>query len=305
MKILVTGATGVIGRRVVPLLIQRGHEVTAAGRSLERLTPLAREGAEPVTLNLFDAAAVARAVAGRDAIINLATSIPASSWALLPGAWRATGRVRREGSRVLAEAAIAFGVQRFIQESFAPIYADAGNQWIDETSPIQPARYNRAVVDAEASAFHATASGATGVVLRFAYFYDLDSDFSADAARMVRRNWAPAFGNPASYISSVTHDDAAAAVVAALNVPAGVYNIGDNDPVTRRDFYNALAAAIGARPPRFLPAWTRHLAGSLGETLSRSQRISNQRFRATAPEWTPRYPSAREGWRAIAPALRA
>src|SRR3954469_6550169 len=98
MKILVTGATGVIGRRVVPLLMQRGHEVSAAGRSLERLTPLAREGAKPVTLDLFDTVAVGRAVAGCDAIINLATSVPASSRALLPGAWRATGRIRRVAS---------------------------------------------------------------------------------------------------------------------------------------------------------------------------------------------------------------
>lgn len=304
MKILVTGATGVIGRRVVPLLLRRGDAVTAAGRSLERLTPLTRAGADPITLDLFDEDAVGRAMGGHDAVINLATSIPPSSRALLPGAWRATARMRRVASRVLVDAALASGVKRFVQESFAPIYADAGDRWIDEDAAIQPARYNRAVVDAEAAAQRVTSSGGAGVVLRFAYFYDVDSDFSADAARLLRRGWVAAFGNPASYISSITHDDAAAAVVAALEVPPAIYNIADNEPLTRRDFYDALAAALSVRPGRFLPPWTRHLAGSLGETLSRSQRISNARFRDAAPGWQPMYPSARGGWRAIAPALR-
>ncbi|HJQ19475.1 MAG TPA: NAD(P)-dependent oxidoreductase [Gemmatimonadaceae bacterium] len=304
MKILVTGSTGVIGRRVVPLLLQRGHDVTAAGRSRERLMPLTREGASPLTLDIFDASAVAAVVPGHDVVINVATSIPPSTRALLPGAWRATARVRRVASRVLADAAIAAGVQRFVQESFAPMYADAGDRWIDESFPIQPARYNRSVVDAEASAQRVTDAGAVGVVLRFSYFYDLDSDFSADTARLVRRGWAPPFGHPASYISSVTHDDAAAAVVAALDVPAGIYNVSDDEPLTRRDFYDALAASLRVRPPRFLPQWMRYLGGSVGELLSRSQRISNGRFRAAAPGWAPRYPSARDGWRAIAPAIR-
>src|SRR5262249_23287362 len=133
MRILVTGATGVIGRRVIPLLVQRGHEVTAVARSAEKAERLRRAGATPVVLDLFDRDAVGRAVAGHEVVINLATHIPSSTTAMfLPGAWRENDRVRREGSAILVDAAIAGGATRFVQESFAPIYADSGDRWIDE-----------------------------------------------------------------------------------------------------------------------------------------------------------------------------
>ena len=99
-------------------------------------------------------------------------------------------------------------------------------------------------------------------------------------------------------MSSVSHDDAADAVVAALDLPRGVYNVGDDEPVTRRDFVNSLAAAVGAPSPKFAPAWTARLLGSKGETLGRSQRISNRKLRE-ASSWCPRYPSVREGWTAV------
>lgn len=303
MKILVTGATGVIGRRVVPLLTAAGHEVTAAGRSLERLAPLGRAGARTIVLDLFDAPAARDALAGHDVLVNLATSIPPSNRALWPGAWRQTARLRRLASHVLADSALATGVGRMIQEAFAPIYADGCDRWLDESAPVRAARYNRAVLAAEAAAAKVTVAGAAGVVLRFGYFYGPDSDFSADAVRLVRHGWAPAFGSPAGYVSSIAHDDAARAVVAALAVPAGTYNVVDDEPLTRRESFDALAEALGVRAPRFAPTWARLLAGSLGETLARSQRISNHRFRRVAVAWQPAYPSVREGWRALVTAL--
>src|SRR4051812_47180547 len=98
VKVFVAGATGVIGRRVVPMLVAAGHSVTAASRSRAKADGLATQGATPVVVDLFDPAAVRAAVGGADVIINLATSIPPSSRALLPGAWRETGRVRRHVS---------------------------------------------------------------------------------------------------------------------------------------------------------------------------------------------------------------
>src|SRR4051794_26282590 len=167
MRIFVTGATGVTGRRAVPLLIDAGHEVTAVARSPEKAAALERAGARAAQVDLFDAAAMRRAVAGHDAVINLATAVPPSSRALLPGAWKEMGRIRRDASAILVDAALAGGVQRFVQESFAPIYADNGEGWIDEGSPVKPAAYNRTTLDAERSADRFTRGGGTGVALRF------------------------------------------------------------------------------------------------------------------------------------------
>ncbi len=237
-------------------------------------------------------------VVGHDVVINLATHIPPSRRAFFPGAWRQNSRVRSVVSANLAMSALACGAARFIQESFAPIYEDAGDAWIDERGPIRVARYNRSVLHAERAAEQVTPEGVAGVVLRFAYFYGADSDFTRDAIRYARRGWAPALGSPESFISSVSHDDAAAAVAAALDVPAGIYNVCDDRPVRRREFTDALAAAMHVPPPRFFPTWVARLAGSLGETLARSQRIANRKLRGASP-WAPRYPSVVEGWQAV------
>jgi nucleoside-diphosphate-sugar epimerase len=277
------------------LLVAARHEVTAIGRTAEKRAALDRQGATPVAASLFDPDQLRRAVADHDVVINLATSIPPASRALMPGAWRATRRVRGIGAPNLAAAAAAAGATRLIQESFAPIYEDAGDLWIDETSPIRPARYNGAVMDAERAATAFTGDGRAGVVLRFAYFYGPDSGFLQETIVSVRKGWAPAFG-PDGFISSIAHDDAASAVVAAMDVPAGTYNATDNEPVTKREFYRSLAETLDVAPPRFPPAWLSHLAGSLGETLARSQRMSNRKFRQ-ASGWSPRYASVRDGWR--------
>jgi nucleoside-diphosphate-sugar epimerase len=141
MKILITGATGVIGRRLVPLLCQAGHDVAAAARSPHGRADVERHGATAVDVDLFDLQSVGRAVAGRDAVINLATHMPVSSvQMLLPWAWRENDRIRRIASRTLVEASLAGKVSRFIQESFAPVYPDCGDRWIDDGTPIRPAR---------------------------------------------------------------------------------------------------------------------------------------------------------------------
>lgn len=154
MRVFVAGATGVIGRRVVPLLVQAGHSVTGMARSEEKRSRLKQQGAEATEVDLFDPDAVTRAVSG--------------------------------------------------------------------------------------------------------------------------------------------HDDAASAVFAALNARAGIYNIVDDEPVRRREMFGTMAGALGVGPPRFLPSWLARLMGSVGEFLSRSQRISNRKFREETG-WTPRYPSVREG----------
>lgn len=299
MRIFVTGATGVIGRRAVPALARAGHEVTAAVRSASKGAALERAGAELVHVDLFSPADLRRAVAGHDVVINLATHMPHSTFGMLvPGAWHENDRIRRLGSSRLVEAALAAGVERFIQESFAPIYVAQGDDWIDEDRPVQPARYNRSVLEAEAAARRFTEGGGRGVTLRFAAFYGPDASQLGDMITFVRRGWMPLLGPARSYLSSVSHEDAAAAVTAALDVPAGIYNVGDDEPMRHRDFADALANALDVPHPRLPPAWTSHLAGSMGATLARSLRISNRKLR-DASGWEPRYRSVREGFHSV------
>ena len=305
MDVFVTGATGVIGRRAIPMLRRQGHSVTAAvhaGRSRELL---ARMGATPSAVSLFDADGLARAMRGHDAVINLATHIPHSSTQmLLPGAWRENDRIRRDASAALVDAALASGITRFVQESFAPVYPDSGERWIEEHTPISPVRYNRTLADAETSAGRFQETGRTAVVLRFGGFYGSDALQTREMVGWVKRGWGPLPGPASAYISSVSHDDAAAAVAASLSLPPGAYNVVDDEPVTHREFFDTLAAALGVPCPKLPPPWMTPLFGSLGQMMARSLRISNRRLRSLST-WAPEYPSVRQGWQALVPTLVA
>ncbi len=294
MQIFMTGATGVVGRRLVPMLRARGDDVTAVVRSPAQGAALVRAGARPIAVDLFDARAVRDAVVGHDAVINLATHIPKAARMFLPGAWRENDRLRRIASGRLVDAALALDIPRFVQESYAPAYADHGDAWIGEDEPLAPARSARTVVDAERAVARFTAAGRAGVVLRFASFYGPDSRFLADMVRVIERGWSPLPGAPDAFISSISHDDAATAVFAALDLPAGTYNVSDDEPLRHREFVDSLADALGVPRPRALPAWFATLAGSTARAMARSLRISNARLRAAG--WAPRYPSARDGW---------
>ena len=235
---------------------------------------------------------------GHQTVINVATRIPSGMKALLPGAFAENIRIRREASQNLASGAIAARAQRFIQESFAPAYPDCGNEWIDESVEIRPASYIESVRDAESAAEEFTKSGGAGVVLRFSMFYGPDSPVTHDIVRAVSKGIAPVFGGADGYMSSIWTDDAASAVFAAMKVPPGVYNVTDDEPMRRGEALALLASALGARPPRMPPRWLTRLAGSLGDTLGRSLRLSNAKFRQ-ASGWTPAVPSVRSGWKVL------
>jgi 2-alkyl-3-oxoalkanoate reductase len=300
VKILMTGATGVIGSRAVPLLLEQGHEVTVAGRASSRRSAPWSARVRTVPVDLFDPATLGPALRGQEVVINLATHMPPSSMKMLfRRSWRENDRIRREGSRNLVQAALENGVGRLVQESFAPVYPDRGDEWIDESVPLQPLAYNRTVLDAEASAHRFNAAGRTGVILRFASFYGPDSYPLKDFLRGLRMGWAFMPGDPRGFISSVSHDDAATAVVAALGAGPGAYNVTDDEPVRREVYAGTLARLIGAKPPRFPPSWATPLFG-VARALARSLRISNRKLREETG-WRPRYPSVREG---LPPTLR-
>lgn len=305
MRIFISGATGVIGRRVVPLLKSRGHAVAAMVR-----TPLGRDrvekaGARGMAVDLFDVDALKRAVAGHDAVVNLATHMPSSTWKMLfRRAWRENDRVRTTGVANLVDAALVCDVGTLIQESFALTYPDRGDLWIDETTELAPAAYNRSVLDAEQSVARFTSNHRSGVVLRFAAFYGPDAMQVKSYIASLRMGWAALPGGPDRYISSISHDDAAAAVVAALEAPAGVYTVADDEPVRRAIYFGTLAKDLDLAPPRYLPRWTTPLFGSVGELAARSLRLSNRKLRH-ATDWAPRYPSVREGWPAMLAQMKA
>ncbi|HUP88912.1 MAG TPA: NAD(P)-dependent oxidoreductase [Longimicrobiales bacterium] len=272
MKLFITGGSGVIGRRAIPAFEALGHEVIAPRRH---------------ELDLFDAGAVTAAVRGCDVVINLATSVPSPpARALLPGAWRSMDRIRRDASRIIADATRGSGsVHTLIQESFAPIYESAGADWITEESPVRAARYNRSTLDAESNAL--TFAGGKAIVLRFALFYGPHDSATEQLLESVRKGRFMMFGDPNNYFTYVHHDDAASAVVAALTADGGIYNVAENEPLRRRDLAEGLARTLGVEPPKFLPRFASKLAGSVGETLSREQRISNAKLRTTG--WTARH----------------
>jgi nucleoside-diphosphate-sugar epimerase len=288
-RIFITGATGVIGVHVVPLLLAQGHDVTAVGRSPEKRTRLQAIGARAIELDTLDIAATTRALDGQSIVINLATHMPASTFRMmLPWEWRENDRVRREGSAALALAARAAGVRRFIQESFAPVYEDNGERWIDERCAVRPAPYNRTTLDAEHSALRFTEQGGEGVVLRFAGFYGPDA-MLREMLGVARKGYSPLPGAPTAYWSSV-----ATAVVASIDVSAGIYNVSDDNPLTRSEWAELFAAAVGRKALRLMPRALVALGGSSMELLSRSQRMSNAKLEA-ASGWSPRWASAREG----------
>jgi nucleoside-diphosphate-sugar epimerase len=294
VKVFVAGATGVLGRRTVTKLVGAGHAVSALARTDGRAVLLRSLGASPVIAELFDPEAMRRAVAGQDVVCNLATHIPPVSKAARPQAWAENDRIRTEGSHNLVEAALAGGVQRYVQESIAFLYRDGGDRWLDESAPIEPAGGLRSAPVAEANAGRVTAAGGSAVILRFAAFYGPDSDSILAMIRLARRRIALGAG-PNRYMSSITTDDAAGAVMSALAAPAGLYNIGDDEPVTCREFFAALSGALGVGPPFIAPAGLVKMGGAAVAAVTRSQRVSARAF-ADATGWKPVYPSVREGW---------
>jgi nucleoside-diphosphate-sugar epimerase len=300
-RVFVTGATGEVGRRVVPELVRLGYAVTAVGRNDAKRALLAKLGATPVGSpsdehGRISTSLATKALAGHAVVINLATHMPPSTFRMmLPWSWHENDRIRRDDSAAFVTAAIEAGVTRFIQESFAPVYGDGGDRWIDETFPIEPVSYNRTVIDAERSAERFSASGGIGVVVRFAPFYGPDQ-LLRDMIAVVRKGWSPVPGPPQAFWSSCAHDDAAAAVVATLgpSVTAGIYNVCDDEPLHRIEFTATLARAAGAAMPRPMPAWLSRFGGTTLKLLSRSQRMTNSKLKR-ASGWAPKWKSARDG----------
>lgn len=300
MQIFVAGATGVLGRRVVPRLVAHGHALTAIARGPQKAAQLREQGATPVEVDLFDPHAVASAVGGHDVVMNLATAIPSTARMLRPSAWDTTTRLRTDAARHLVDGALATGATRYIQEALGFVYGDHGAEWITEDAPLAVPRFAQAVEAAEAQARRFDHGSGTGVALRFGLFYSADSAHTRDVLRVARRGVLPLPGRAGGYQPWVHVGDAGAAIVAALDAPGGAYNVAEDHPVTNAEHADLLGTLLGRRVRR-LPALF-GAAGALALQV-RSQRVSNRRLRE-ATGWRPIYPSRREGWTQVLAALR-
>lgn len=298
MKVFVAGGTGAVGQHALRSLIKAGHDVSALVRSKEKAKFVKATGATPVHVSLFDEEALKMALMGFEAVVNLATAIPPNSDFMKPKAFEMNDRVRKEGAATLVSAAIDANVPRFIQESVSMIYKGNDDGWIDETWETAHFPFAEGNHAAEASAKRFTENGGQGVILRFGWFYGPGATHSEEFMELaLKRRICVMMGRSDSYLSSIHVEDAGRAVVAALAVPAGTYNIVDDEPLTKRAYADALAEAVGKKPWLRFPGRLALLLGDNTVGLTNSLRVSNSNFKRVS-QWTPRYPSAREGWKA-------
>jgi 2-alkyl-3-oxoalkanoate reductase len=305
MRIFLAGATGVIGRRLIPLLIAEGHEVTGMTRSPEKVEELRATGAQPVVADALDGAAVRAAVrdAQPDAVIHQLTALPQRiDPRKIERDFAMNDRLRSEGTRHLIDAAQAVGAGRILAQSIAFAYAPApsgaphreGDRLnLDASGPIR--RSMLALADLEG-----TVLAADGLVLRYGYFYGPGSAISptGSVAQDVTRRRLPIIGRGQGVWSFIHVDDAARATVLALTEgKTGAYNIVDDEPAPVSEWLPALADALGAPRPRRVPAFIARLAaGSYGVTaMTRAQGASNELAKSELG-WAPRLPSWREGF---------
>jgi nucleoside-diphosphate-sugar epimerase len=305
MRVFLAGATGVIGRRLTPMLLAEGHELTCMTRSPEKAAGLRAQGADAAVADALDAEAVGDAVraARPEAVIHQLTAIPAridprrmqSDFAL-------NDRLRSEGTRILVDAAQAAGARRFVAQSVAFAYAPGAPGTVHrESDPLffdAPEPFRRSVHalrDLEQAVL-----GCGGLVLRYGYFYGPGSAISragSMAADMARRRM-PVVGGGRGVWSFVHVEDAARATVLALTQGAGgAYNVVDDQPAPVSEWLPALAASLGAPRPMRVPAFIARLAaGSYGVSImTEAQGASNELARRELG-WTPDHASWREGF---------
>jgi nucleoside-diphosphate-sugar epimerase len=304
MDIFVTGATGVLGRPVVQLLVAAGNKVHGLSRSANNAAVLRDLGADPTEADLFDVASLEAAVAGCGAVLHLATKIPATAQARHRAAWLENDRIRREGTRNLVDAALAAAVGAFIYPSVCFVYPNSGEAWIDAgtaSTQFTASDILRSTLDAEAEVTRFADTRRRGVVLRMGNFYGPQAPSTRDVIRFARLGVAVVLGPDDAYYPAIWVDDAARAVVAALEqAPSGIYDVVDDTPLPRREVIAAIAASVGRRRLLRPPAAASNLAGGVAtEILSRSHRVSNRRFKA-ATGWAPAVPDARGGWALLA-----
>jgi nucleoside-diphosphate-sugar epimerase len=302
MRVLVTGASGVIGTRLVTQLAEAGHDVVGTYRSAGHAGRIRAAGAEAIALDLLDPRAVRQAVlaAEPDAIINQATALTGAKFTRnLDRTLAETSRLRSEGTDALLAAAREAGVGRLVFQSFASMrYERTGPMVKTEDDPLDPAPLGNTRNGMDALRHLEEAVGAAGgVALRYGVFYGADNDGLVEP---VRKRQFPIVGDGTGMTSWLHLDDAATATVLALESDVtGVLNVTDDEPAPVREWLPALAEALGAKPPRHVPRWLgKLLGGDVAVMMATSARGASNAKAKRELGWTLRHPSWREGFAA-------
>jgi nucleoside-diphosphate-sugar epimerase len=300
MRVFVAGASGAIGTRLVPQLVDRGHEATGTSRSAEKAEHIRALGADPVALDLLDRAAVRRAVleARPDAIVHETTALAGLDFSRnFDRTFAETNRLRTEGTDALLAAAREAGVERFVAQSFASYRTAREGPWVKtEDDPLDPAPPAKAR-ESNAAMRHLeeAVTNAGGIALRYGIFYGAPNDGLIEP---VRKRQFPIIGDGAGVASWIHLDDAAAATVLALEHDGpGTFNIVDDEPAPVREWLPVLADALGAGPPRRFPRWLARLfAGDVAVVMGTEGRGASNAKAKRELGWEPRHPSWREGF---------
>jgi 2-alkyl-3-oxoalkanoate reductase len=300
MRVFVAGASGAIGSRLVPQLLDRGHEVIGTHRSPAGAEHLRTLGAEPVALDLLDARAVRKAVleAEPDAIVHQATALAdLRDFKHFDRSFAQTNRLRTDGTDALLAAAREADVRRFVAQSYASArYARVGGPVKSEDDPLDPAPVP-AMRQTIAAMRHLdeAVTRAGGIALRYGGFYGAANDGMVEP---VRKRLFPIVGDGAGVSSFIHLDDAAAATVLALeDYRPGIYNVVDDDPAPLREWLPVLAEVLGAKPPRRVPRWLARLfAGEAVVMMGTESRGASNAKAKRDLGWELRYPSWRQGF---------
>lgn len=310
-RILIAGATGAIGRRLTPALVEAGDEVFGLARSDESAERIADMGATAVRGDALDRDQVLAAVeeAQPEIIVHQLTAIPRGGFnpRKFGKVFEPTSRLRRDGTRNLVEAAERYGVKRVVAQSIAFAYSRDGPEILDESAPLDTEADDAwgDIVRAVAALEEAVLGGAgfAGVVLRYGMFYGPGTAYAPGGqyAEFARKRQLPIVGDGSARQPFIHMDDATSATVVALDRGEGVYNVTDDDPARAREWVPGLAEALGAPKPRRLPAWlVRMVVGSaVTRTMTVQRGASNARIKEELG-WRPKYPD----WRAGFPTLR-
>ncbi len=300
MRVFVAGASGVIGTRLVPQLIDRGHQVIGTFRSpggAERLRAL---GAEPIALDLLEPDAVRKVVVDTapDAIIHQATALAGVRVSRhLDRSFAQTNRIRTEGTDALLAAGREAGVHRFVAQSFASLrYARVGGPVKTEDDPLDPTPVSTMRETSAAMRYLDEAvMDAGGIALRYGNFYGAENDGLLEP---VRKRQFPVVGDGGGVSSFIHLDDAATATVLAVEGDrAGIVNIVDDEPAPVREWLPVLADVLGAKPPRHVARWlARLLAGEAAVMMGTESRGAANVKAKRELGWKLRYPSWREGF---------
>jgi nucleoside-diphosphate-sugar epimerase len=300
MRILIIGASGAVGTHLTRQLAGKGHDVTGTCRSASKESTIRSAGATPLVLDVLDAVATKSAVAHvhPDAIIYQATALAGSRFGRsLDKTFAPTNRLRTDGTDNVIAAARAAGVRKLLAQSFAPYRYASSAPVASEDDPLltqPPASATQTL--AAMTHLDQAVTAAAGIALRYGGFYGEPDQMTAAVAR---RQY-PLVGDGRGMMSFIHLHDAAAATVLALEADGpAIYNVTDDEPAPMREWLPALAAALGARPPRRVPEWAGRLVMGPGlDMMMQARGAANARAKKELG-WSPRYPTWRDGFRTI------